>query len=338
MKRQQLSAQCVDARAAKGHLLACALLAVQLSMACGKASPVAHPGGAAERRVTQKPPASTASKSPEDDLGTCQLPAAAEDETAPLPFSDHLRACEAGNAESCDDAATLLRRRSSASPDIAQAVSLYRRACSGGSAAGCANLALRYRSGDGVAVDYDEAKRLYGIACARGFAHGCAGMGDMFEHQVEWGRDSEKAAEYYDKACRLGSSVGCAALGELYEKGHGVPATLERAVRLYTTSCVCGSSYGCLNAARLAEQEASVKLADALYGIAAKLNRTECDSGDPYYCSLLGDQYRDGHGVPKDPKRAAELYEYGCRNHMTAGCDGLRSLRDQAKGAQRPDD
>jgi TPR repeat protein len=51
-----------------------------------------------------------------------------------------------------------------------------------------------------------------------------------------------------------------------------------------------------------------------------------CDRGEVRSCSLLGELYEEGRGVPRDNRRAASLYEKACTGKVAQGCHylGLR--------------
>jgi TPR repeat protein len=149
----------------------------------------------------------------------------------------------------------------------------------------------------------------------------------MFQYQVSLAADSATAAKHYSRACALESSVGCAALADFYRTGTGVAMDVAKALELYTRACRLGSGYGCTGAGKLiTATQPTDGTAIGFYERAFARNSAECDEGDPYHCSLLGDAYREGLGVKKDFKRAFELYKYGCENGMRAGCDGLQAL------------
>ena len=44
-----------------------------------------------------------------------------------------------------------------------------------------------------------------------------------------------------------------------------------------------------------------------------------CNTSQPSSCTELGTQYKYGTGVTQDPKRAAELYELGCKGGDAPG-------------------
>jgi hypothetical protein len=121
-------------------------------------------------------------------------------------------------------------------------------------------------------------------------------------------------------------------LGEILERGdHGLSQDLPRAATLYQRSCDEGAMRGCTNLANLTYQGAGGLEKDAPRSL--ELNDKACRGGDPIGCARLGLLYALGHGVPKDPPRAAELYKEACGQRtadwddsMQGRCDTLRSL------------
>jgi TPR repeat protein len=242
-------------------------------------------------------------------------------------FAAFRRSCNEGCGDACDSAGTMLRFAPTRLRDDHAAFELYRKACTARSARGCSNLGLMLRMGRGTDRNYDEAKKAYAAACDAGYAHGCSGLGDMFEYQVDFAPESAEAARHYARACDLGDDVGCAALADLYRTGRGVTADPKQAMQLYLLGCERGSGNGCVGAARMAERGAPSPIgSEELYRRGARINTAQCAKGDPYYCSLLGDAFREGKGVQQDLGRARQLYQYGCSNGMQAGCDGLEQM------------
>lgn len=62
-----------------------------------------------------------------------------------------------------------------------------------------------------------------------------------------------------------------------------------------------------------------------------------CTAGDALACGWAGFQFEEGHGVPVDPVRAAELYQKGCDggNGDLDSCTGLGSLYRKGAGVPR---
>jgi TPR repeat protein len=60
-----------------------------------------------------------------------------------------------------------------------------------------------------------------------------------------------------------------------------------------------------------------------------------CGQGRPEACSALGVVYEIGLGVPADPARAVELYDFACRSGNLHGCTNLAVARVQGIGGPR---
>ena len=56
---------------------------------------------------------------------------------------------------------------------------------------------------------------------------------------------------------------------------------------------------------------------------------------DPASCSHAGDSYREGRGVSRDLRRAADLYRRGCDGNRAAACAGLSALLRRGDGVAR---
>src|SRR6266567_506132 len=54
-----------------------------------------------------------------------------------------------------------------------------------------------------------------------------------------------------------------------------------------------------------------------------------CDGGTADNCLVLGDKYRDGVDVAKDPARAAALYQTACDGGVLAACNRLGALYER---------
>ncbi|HTA20064.1 MAG TPA: tetratricopeptide repeat protein [Polyangia bacterium] len=250
---------------------------------------------------------------------------------------DYAASCEAGCGDGCWAAGSIQHRGPPGRRDDAKAFAYYQRACAAKSGIGCAALAFSYRMGWGTARSFDEAKRYYRMGCDMNFGPACGGLGDMFETQTDGAPDSAEAARDYLRACELRDGGGCDGAGQLYAKGRGVVADDRRALALYDKGCDYGSALACARAGDAAaanadpspDKQAALRArVDSTYRRGAELARASCDRGDPQGCSILGDAYRAGKGVPRDVEIARRLYRIGCDGQMGLGCAGLRALGD----------
>jgi TPR repeat protein len=112
-----------------------------------------------------------------------------------------------------------------------------------------------------------------------------------------------------------------------YKAGRGVEVDPNHALELYERACAAESSLGCSGQARMLEwAPAEAEHVKKLEAHAAELNDTRCKQGDDFYCTLLGDAYKDGRGVTKDLRRALQLYGAACRNGLTLAYDREKAL------------
>jgi len=97
------------------------------------------------------------------------------------------------------------------------------------------------------------------------------------------------AIELYEKSCDLGRAASCAVAGLWYLDG-------KKGVRKN-------------------------------YAKALALDTKACDGDDGAACTNLGFLYGTGKGVERDIRKAAALYDTGCKLGSKAGCDNLRDAR-----------
>jgi TPR repeat protein len=257
---------------------------------------------------------------------TCEerLELAAKKTEAEAKLTAYRSACAAGCAAACDSAGTLRKQGPPELRNDSDAAALFERGCAAKIAHACVELGFMYRTGRGVAGDYEAAVKAYRSACDLNDGDGCAGIGDLARDRAG---DNAAAAAAYAEGCDLGSGLACALLGDLYKIGRGVSLDPERALEFYERACEKDGCAGCASAARMLElSPADAPKVEAFEQKVLKLGTPRCDAGDAYHCSLLGDAYRDGRGIAKDPVRARKLYRTGCDGGIPRGCDGLKSL------------
>ena len=88
-------------------------------------------------------------------------------------------------------------------------ISRKTRACDAGDAQVCDNLGFSYYWGHGVSQDYAKALSLYSIACDAGNADACVWLGEMYRDERGVTKDWHRARTYYKRACDLGDGDGC---------------------------------------------------------------------------------------------------------------------------------
>jgi TPR repeat protein/serine/threonine protein kinase len=221
------------------------------------------------------------------------------------------RACDGDELEGCAELAAMTARgEGGLGKDEKRAFALNKRTCDAGVLLGCANLGDMYLAGTaGLARDLSEGRALFGRACDGGEPAGCLRLAKLEASAAE--PDPSKVETLYTKACENGEPEGCVHLGEALESGSsGLGQDLVRAASLYRSGCDQGSMRGCTNLANLAYQGAGGLEKSAERSV--ELNDRACRGGDAVGCARLGMLYALGHGVPKSPERAAQLFRDAC--------------------------
>ncbi|APR87663.1 tetratricopeptide repeat family protein [Minicystis rosea] len=143
------------------------------------------------------------------------------------------------------------------------------------------------------------------------------------------------------RGCDEHVTEDCVILGVMYLNGAVVTIDAERGVTLFRSACADGSARGCL------------KLGDAHHaglvpvppGRKVDVHAEEvsfylraCDGGANLGCLAAGRAYVDGHGGPKDPAAAAQLFERICSRGNAAACFELGRLFQRGEGvASKPE-
>ena len=145
--------------------------------------------------------------------------------------------------------------------------------------------------------------------------------------------DPKKAARYYRLRCnaRDSNSGACAELGYLHETGQGVEPDMEKALQLYRKGCEGWSDWACYQLGSAYEHGRGV-------APSPEQSRTFYEKSCGIYgpsCGALGDMFRDGVGVAKDARMAAELYLRACDHGEPSGCTNLGALYEGGDGIER---
>jgi TPR repeat protein len=133
-----------------------------------------------------------------------------------------------------------------------------------------------------------------------------------------------------EEACAAGVAAACSTLGDIYHLGSGVTKDRARAAAFYARGCDGGDPEGCFDLADF-HRYGFVEPVDgsraallAARGIA--LFEDACREGDADMCHALGQRYRQGSGVLRDPGRAAALFEQACDRGSILACEDLRRV------------
>ena len=264
----------------------------------------------------------------------------------------HGRACEGGHMTACYSLGLSYHEGTGVKQDQARAAELYARACEAGYEEGCHNLGVMYNAGEGVGVDYARAAELYRIACIGGVPTSCKQLGHLYVKGEGVERDPARAVELYEIACDSGDAPACGMLGFLYNAGDGVGQDQVRAAEFYQQGCDGGDAGACgvlgmkyaggvgvtedpWRAMELLQQGCDGGDAPAcgMLGGFVELYRNSCEVGGlAPTCTILGDWYNSGNGVPLDRVRAAQLYQRACDGGNAMGCTNLGLMYDSGEG------
>ncbi|MDL1951024.1 PDZ domain-containing protein [Acidobacteria bacterium ACD] len=231
------------------------------------------------------------------------------------------RSCDLGDAKGCYNVGLMAEKGRGTRLDLARAAAAYEQACEGGSASGCTNLGFLVERGQGAAKDPARAADLYrlgceGSACQGTNLVGCVNFGRALRDGNGVAKDPSRAASVFRAACEAEPGAddvdgaaqerwrACSLLGALHLSGTGVPKDEAAGRELSERGCEGGDAFGCFNAA--------VVWANGAGG--------PCTAGDGEGCHEAGRAYEKGSGVPKDGKRAAELFRKACAAGFEKSC------------------
>lgn len=223
----------------------------------------------------------------------------------------------------------------------AEAIRLHRLACEGGDIESCRALydGWKYEElWDPPAQDDDRfILGLVSDLCDRGEEWFCGELGAFHEEGGLVPHDVTAAARLYERACRVHrDGRPCYRLGLLYAQGAGVDQDLRRAARLIRHACVGGVLVACGELLRMPRSDRNLE-GDMEFDAttAVRVLEASCDRGSAYSCGRLGDAYRQGLCVDRDPGLAASFYDMGCADGEAWSCRQLAVMYSAGRGVER---
>jgi hypothetical protein len=199
--------------------------------------------------------------------------------------------------------------------DEVDGLAWYRKAADAGDPRGVSLVMTSVSSGIGVAKDSREGKALMDAMQKRSWATASAAptlaeraaAGDARSQfnlaaQLEQEQNYDEAIKWYNRAAAQGFRSAELNLAQMYENGIGVKQNKAEARKRYRKLASLGDGEARWRAARLAA-------ADQDYAEALQLYNRSIRDGDQRALVELGQMYEQGRGVPKDVRRAVELYE-----------------------------
>jgi hypothetical protein len=230
-------------------------------------------------------------------------------------------ACTGGFGPACGLLGTQARDGTGGSPkNPARAVAYFQKGCTAGHAGSCASLGFAYEDGSGVEKDPARAMPLYRKACEGGDRWSCTRLAFALASGAGIAADPAEAVRLLESSCTGDDVMACAKLGSMLRVGEGVPADVKRAETLLRAACGKGSAWGCGElAGLLVARGAAQDMPEAV-----KLLGDACETDAPAFCAMLAGVLELGHGLARDPARAAALYRRACDRGYAPACDKAR--------------
>ncbi len=180
-------------------------------------------------------------------------------------------------------------------------------------------------------------------ACLLGVAEGCTELGraELWRAEAGDGAALHTARALFQRACEQGDGEGCARHALMTLLGQGVARDEAAGLAELQDACDKSPEVACgLGASGLGE-DARRREVSPEHEVIALYAQRGCDAGDGLSCRVLGDAFREGHGVSQDLDKAIGLYQRACEAGNGTACarEGVLSLQFQGlPGAPRADD
>ncbi len=268
-------------------------------------------------------------------------------------------ACLGGMARACAPAALWwgLASVSGASADKARARHLLEVGCKARHGESCTNLSRLVAAGEGGPIDTARAARLAELgyqldreacgatpadrkACKRLVRkHGGAGettLAGMLAYHV-----FVKLRVLWARACDQADAESCLRLAVIYRLGRGGGTDATQAARY--ADLACAHHYGNFCEHRPSSLRQACKRGDPercaqlglLFEKGARGPRSRrLEWGDPIHVGLAR-LPGAGYPVPRDPKKAQQLYATGCAADIALGCTGLARFIGRGEGGRK---
>ncbi|MGH6951011.1 MAG: tetratricopeptide repeat protein [Vitreimonas sp.] len=255
---------------------------------------------------------------------------AAAQTTTPEAQASLERGCEAGNAESCREAA-----RSWITVDKARAIALLERGCAGGDTRSCGGLGLMLVSGDEAGRDYARAAPLLEQACGADFGPACGALANLVYLGVGVPEDPQRARSLMQRGCELRDAQTCAAFGLVASTGEAASLDLGRAATALTFACAEEVPRACEFLENAAASVARGEDSHAPREHSLAIFEAACQGGQPRSCDVLGGFLFEGLLGPVDFERGATAFQRGCALDNARACAALAEAYRRGRGVAR---
>ena len=137
--------------------------------------------------------------------------------------------------------------------------------------------------------------------------------------------DDDQARAAYEAACALapalGAAAACTQAALMQVEGRGSEPDAEAGLLRLGALCAEGWPLACTERMLIGEIYGADTPQDQ-----AGLLALGCEGRDLFACSLLGQRYQDGYGVPFDASQARALYQAACEGGDAHGCANLAEV------------
>lgn len=269
------------------------------------------------------------------------------------------RATDLYRSAAADDHPIALRRLAEllfsdvAVEDKKEALAFCRRAVNAGDVEAIVDLGLAYEKGWGVDRDEKKAAELYQKALAQGCRSAEIRLEEL-KPDVQYlrgvacmegrtcPRDFALAREWFEKASGQGHVDATCRLAELLQNGLGGGVDIKRAISLYEQADAGGSASAAVDLGfiyfqgRKAEKDfdkARAYYERACAGFEKSPDAEKWHAVYGYY--RLGELYREGAGVEKDPLVAARLFRFAAIRGNAYACHDLGEMYRDGEGVRK---
>ena len=155
----------------------------------------------------------------------------------------------------------------------------------------------------GLRLQPDLALQYLTKAAECGDAEAQNDLGEVYR-RGEWGAEINysTALQWFRKSDATGYHEGIKNVGKCYQLGQGVAVDLDKALICYRRAGAKGNLHAIYNSGIIYRKRNQ-------YSDAIRCLQEASDKGHFNAMDFLGDMYRDGLGVPRNPKKAFELYQ-----------------------------
>ena len=234
-----------------------------------------------------------------------------------------------------------------------EAITLCRRAVNAGDAEAVVLLGRAYENGWGVDKDVKKAAELYQQALSKGCESAETRLEEL-KPEVQYlrgvacmegktcQRDFSKAREWFEKSAGQGHVEAAGRLAELLQNGLGGKVDVKRAISLYEQADAGGSASAAADLGFMYFQGRKVKgdsakarsyYERACAGFAKAPESEKWHAVYGYY--RLGELYREGKGVEKNPLIAARLFRFAAVNGNVYACHDLGEMYRDGEGVRK---